>query len=320
MQLQEVSPDTKITWKRCADMPVSWYRPQVVVGGHKVYVGGGVTEDLSMFTILEYNIHSDIWKLHRPSQVVLYGMSYFQGELITVGGCNIDGFSSNISSYDRLDNKWEEKILPMPTGRCIPTVVCTDTAIVVCGGAILDGCLEPVPCQLVEVYNSETSEWHRSAQLPHPYAASSFAVIDDFCLLIGEASERDGSRKVTYANLNDLIRLRPKEKGTLDHLSSSQPQVWNELSECPLIGSAAACFNGALLTLGGDDINEGDTVNNVHAFAPKTNSWTELKYGALPEALGGSSAAQLMDNRVVIVGGSGQDDENTASVFIGAIV
>ena len=280
-----------------------------------------MTKDLNnMFTILEYNIHSDAWKVHSQSQVALCGLSYFQGHLITVGGCNFDGISSNISSYYQLDKKWEEKIQPMPTRRCTPTVISTDTAIIVCGGAILDGCLEPLPCKMVEVYNSELSQWHKSAQLPHPYAAAPFTVIGDYCFLLGEASEKDGSRRVTYVNMKDLMisfELQTEED------PSSQMQVWEELPECPLIGSAAVCFNGALLTLGGEDaLSEGDTitVNHVHAFVPKTNSWIELKFGTLPEALGGSSAAQLMDNRVVIVGGSGPDDENTVSMYIGTIV
>ena len=322
MQLQEVSPDTRIEWKRCADVPVSWYRPQVVVSGQKIYVGGGVTADLDMFTVLEYDLLGDTWKLHSQSKVVLYGLSYFQGQLITVGGCNTDRVSANVSSYEQLNKKWEEKIPPMPTARCTPTIIITDTAIIVCGGAILDDCLEPVPCKLVEIYNSETSQWHRSAQLLHPYAAAPSIVIGDYCFLVGEATERDGSRKVVYANTKDLISLREELVQTPLNSSSPELQVWKELPECPLIGSAAVCINGALLTLGGDDTSKGDTitVNHLHVFMPQTNSWIELKYGALPEALSGSSAAQLMDNRVVIVGGSGPDDENSVSMFIGIVV
>lgn len=322
MQLQEVSPDTKIEWKRCADVPVSWYRPQVVVSGQKIYVGGGVTTDLDMFTVLEYDLLGDTWKLHSQSKVVLYGLSYFQGQLITVGGCNIDRVSANVFSYEQLNKKWEEKIPPMPTARSTPTVIITDTTIIVCGGAILDDCLEPVPCKLVEIYNSETSQWHRSAQLLHPYAAAPSVVIGEYCFLVGEATERDGSRKVTYASTKDLISLREHPEQTPSNSSSPELQAWKELPECPLIGSAAVCINGALLMLGGDDTSKGDTitVNHLYTFMPQTNSWIELKYGALPEALSGSSAAQLMDNRVVVVGGSGPDDKNSVSMFIGTVV
>jgi N-acetylneuraminic acid mutarotase len=327
MQLREISPNARIEWKRCADVPVSWYRPQVVVNGQKIYVGGGVTADLDMFTVLEYDLVGDTWKLHSQSKVVLYGLSYFQGQLITVGGCNIQRVSANVSSYEQLKGKWEEKIPPMPIARSTPTVISTDTAIIVCGGAILDHCQEPIPCKLVQVYSSETLQWHRSAQLLHPYAAAPSVVIGEYCFLVGEATEKDGSRKVTYANTKDLISLRSKgEDPALAHSnsSSSELQVWKELPECPLIGSAAVCINGALLTLGGDDNSKGVdtiTVNQVHTFMPQTNSWIELKDGGLQEALGGSSAAQLLDNnRVVIVGGSGPDDKNSVSMFIGTLV
>ena len=308
-------------------MPVSWYRPQIVVSGQEIYVGGGVAADLDMFTVLEYDLLGDIWKLHSQSKVVLYGLSYFQGELITVGGCNIQRVSANISSYEQQSKKWEEKIPPMPTARTTPIVISTDKAIIVCGGAIVDDCQEPIPCKLVEIYSSETCQWYRSAQLLHPYAAAPSVVIGDYCFLVGEAAEKDGSRKVTYANTKDLISFRPKrekvKEPTPSNPSSSELQVWKELPKCPLIGSAAVSINGALLTLGGDDNSEGDdiTVNQVHAFMPETNSWIELKYAGLREALGGSSAAQIIDsNRVVIVGGSGPDDKNSVSMFIGTLV
>lgn len=303
-----------IKWKRCTEMPVSWFRPQVVVGDHKVYVGGGVTEDQNMFTILEYDPYNDVWIIHSPSRVVLYGLSYFQGKLITIGGSNIDGFVGNVSSYNRLNKNWEDKIPPMPTGRCTLTVICTDEAIVACGGAVLDGNLNPVPCQSVEVYISDTSQWHTSACLPHPYAATSFTVIGDHCFLVGEAAESGGGRRVICAKMMDLT----EHKIAAASSSSSSPQVWKELSASPLVGSAAVTFNGALLTLGGDD-SDGDTVNHVYAFMPKTSSWVRLHHGALPEARGGSSAVQLPDGRVVIVGGNGPDSDKTASVFIGTV-
>ena len=324
MQLQEISPNTAIEWKRCADVPVRWYRPQVVVSGQKLYAGGGVTGDLDMFTILEYDLLTDNWKLHSQSKVVLYGLSYFQGQLITVGGCNIDRISASVSSYEQQNKKWEERLPPMPTARSTPIVVSTDTAIIVCGGAVLDDCVQPVPSKVVEIYNSETSQWYGSSQLLHPYAAAPSVVIGDHCFLVGEATEIDGSRKVTYANIKDLVSLRSQREDpaqTASNSSSSELQVWKELPECPLIGSAAVCINGALLTLGGDDNTKEDatTVNHVHTFVPQTNSWIELKYGALPEALSGSTAAQLVDNRVVIVGGSGPDDENSVAMFIGTV-
>lgn len=104
-------------------MPVSWFRPQIVVGGSRVYVGGGVTEDENMFKILEYDPLSETWMVHMLSQVVLYGLSYFQGQLVTVGGSNVDGFVAAVSSYNSRGKKWEERIQPMPTARCTSTVI-----------------------------------------------------------------------------------------------------------------------------------------------------------------------------------------------------
>lgn len=191
-------------------------------------------------------------------------------------------------------------------------------AIIVCGGAVLDDGLNPVPYQLVEVYRSDTSQWHQTAPLPHPYAASMFAVIHDYCFLVGEASDGDyGGQQVTYAKTKVVIEFQAGEKTPPS--SSSIQKIWKELPTSPLVGSAAAAFSGTLLTIGGDD-REGDVINDVHAFGPKTNSWIALHSGDLPEARGGSSAVQLPDKRVVVVGGHGPDGENTATTFIGTTV
>lgn len=277
-----------------------------------------MTEDENMFKILEYHPQCDMWRIYCLSQVVLYGLSYFQGELITVGGSNIDGFVTIVYSYDCPDEKWEERIQAMPTARCTSNVICTDVAIIVCGGAVLDDSQEPVPCQLVEVYNSVTSQWHTTAQLPHPYAASSPVVICDHCFLAGEAADGDsGGQKITYAKIKDLVEVKVREEKSRNSLSNHK--LWKELPETPLVGSAAVSFNGSLLTLGGDD-REGDVMNEVHAFVPKTNSWTGLLSGALPEARGGSSAVTLSDSMVIVLGGNGPDRENTATVFTGMII
>ena len=258
-----------------------------------------------------------MWRVHSLSQVVLYGLSYFQGQLITIGGSNVDGFVAIVYSYDSPDEKWEEKIPPMPTAKCTSNVICTDVAIIVCGGAVLDDSQDPVPCQLVEVYNSATSQWHTTAQLPHPYAASSLVVISDHCFLAGEAADGDsGGQKITYAKIKDLVEVKVRKEKSQNLLSNQK--LWKELPESPLVGSAVVSFNGTLLTLGGDD-GEGDVMNEVHAFVPKTNSWTELHSGALPEARGGSSAAILSNREVIIVGGNGPDGENTPTVFTGMI-
>ena len=290
-----------------------------MVGKNKIYVGGGVTEDENMFAILEYNPHSDSWKLHSPSQVVLYGLSYFQENLITVGGSNIDGVTATISGYDRLDKVWVESIKPMPTARCTSTVICTDLAIIVCGGAVLDDSLNPIPCRLVEVYNSENSQWHATSLLPHPYAGTSFALINDYCFLVGEATETEGGHEVTYAMTKDLIE--PKRlRGSSKSVSSSGPQPWKELSQSPLVGSAAVSFNGALVTLGGEDHDgEGDTLSLVYVFVARTNSWVRLRRAMLPEPRAGSSAVPLSDGRVVVVGGHDPDGKNCATAFIGTM-
>ena len=62
-------------------------RPQVVVVGEKVCVGGGDTEnDDDGCVVFQYNQAGNVWNSLPPCPVFGFGLGQLSGELLTVGG------------------------------------------------------------------------------------------------------------------------------------------------------------------------------------------------------------------------------------------
>ena len=148
-------------------MPVKMERPQVVVMGEKVYMGGGHTmQNEDAYQVVQYNPSRDEWSRLPLCQVTAFAMAQFNRHLITVGGVMQAGITGKVYHLKDESQKWEEFLKPMPTARCYLSVATTQSAIVTSGGAkdVRDG--KPVLCAKVEVYSSETSQWHTTIPLP----------------------------------------------------------------------------------------------------------------------------------------------------------
>ena len=167
-QIQLFSPQAKLQWKRCADMPIKANRMQVVAIGEKVYTGCGDTENIEdTIAVLMYDLVKDDWG-HLPNHCVgLFALCQFQGNLITVGGLPV---TNKVYRYNEESQEWEEFQTQMPTARYCLSVLTTATAIIACGGVIDTVNYKPVPTAIVEVYSSETSQWYTADPDPLPYA------------------------------------------------------------------------------------------------------------------------------------------------------
>ena len=290
---------------------------QVVVMGEKVYTGGGVTtgnvEDHNQ--VFQYNSSRNEWSRLPPHQVGLFAMAQFMGHLITVGGVILHNVSITDKVYHFIEQfqKWEEFLKPMPTARNWLSVATTQSAIVASGGGtIRNG--KPVPCDTVEVYSSETSQWHTADPLPVPcWLMTSVTIADTRYLLGGGGTDDKGLTTVLYAPLTALI-----QKATSPTLQpASHTSVWKTLPDTPLKNSAAVSPSGNLLALGGRDDNTAFTA--VYLFLPLTNSWVKATTGDLPEPRYVCTAVQLSSNRLLLVGGKDDQDKYTKTVFLGSI-
>ena len=321
-------------------MPVGMSRPQVVVMGEKVYIGGGTTESSQNYTwVFQYNPSRDEWRCLPPHQVMYFAMAQFKGNLITVGGAAVSftgmlrgitigllkrdlvkGFvTGKVYRFKEESQKWEEFLKPMPTARGEISVATTQSAIIASGGCFStsggfkDG--KEVPCATVEVYNSETSQWHTADPLPVSCGGTtSVTIADTWYLLGGYGTDKKRIHTVQYTPLTALIQKATSPT----HQSANQISVWKTLPDTPLVESATASLSGNLLAVGGWD-DKTPSSSAVYVFLPLTNSWARVNTGDLPKLRCACTAVQLSSNQLLVVGGEDGNNKHTKTVFLGSI-
>ena len=212
--------------------------------------------------------------------------------------------------------KWEEFLKPMPTARGEVSVVTTQSAIVASGGVtdVRDDD-QPVPCATVEVYSSETSQWHTADPLPVPcLGMTTVTIADTWYQLGGYGADSKRIHTVLYTPLTALTHKATSPT----HQSASHISVWKNLPDTPLVESAAASLSGNLLAVGGWDASTPSSAA-LYTFLPDTNSWVRVTTGHLPEPRYACTAVQLSSNQVLVVGGRDDQDNRTKTVFLGSI-
>ena len=312
MQAQLLHPQSKLEWKRCADMPVKMFRAQAVAIGNEIYLGGGVnTAETGQTAILMYNTVEDEWTRLSNHCVRYFGLCGFQGELLTVGGASGGLPTNKVFHYIKEDRKWAESLKPMPTMRVSPAVLTTASAIVVCGGLVEGENGEPVVTATVEVYSSTTSQWYTADPLPQPCAGMSSITISGCSFLLGGTNDHKPIRSSFCVDISTLIgRANIIHRGTTS---------WKTLPDTPLAMSTAATLSGRLLAVGGKEEN-GPVQSSVYMFVPPTNSWVKLSSGDLPVKRYSTTTVQLSNNRVMVMGGLDNNDRDTSTCYIGSVV
>ena len=72
--------------------------------------------------------------------------------------------------------------------------------------------------------------------------------------------------------------------------------------------------------MGGQDDGVDITQRTVYVFTPSTNSWVKLPSGDLPAERSATTAVQLSNNRVMVIGGGDKEKKDTSTCFIGSVV
>ena len=279
-------------------------------------MGGGATENNEDYHhVFQYDLSRDEWSCLPPHQVILFTMAQFVGHLITVGGMIPRGgvYTVKVYRFKEASQKWEEFLKPMPTARYCASVATTQFAIVASGGVTGSRDGKPVYCTAVEVYSSETSQWHTADPLPVSCGLMTSVTIADTWYQLG-GNGTDSKATVLYAPLTALI-----QKSTSPTLQpASRMSVWKTLPDTPLKSSAAASLSGNLLAVGGFN-DETSASEAVYIFFPLTDSWVRVTTGDLPEPCNVCTAVQLSSNQLLVVGGMDNQEKRTKTVFLGSI-
>ena len=296
-------------------MPVVMASAPAVVMGEKIYIGGGgdtesAWEDHQVF---QYDPSRDKWSCLPPCQVGFFAMAQFMGHLITVGGGTRGGsITGKVYRFIEQSQKWGKFLKPMPTARYCASVATTQSAIVASGGSTG---FKRMYCDIVEVYSSETSQWHTADPLPVPCRAMTSVTIEDIWYQLGgDGTDDKDLTTVLCAPLTALIQ----KATSLAPQSASPMSVWKTLPDTPLKWSTAASLNGSLTAVGGTN-NETPASQAVHIFFPLTNSWVRVTTGDLPEPCCACTAVHLSPNRVLVAGGADDQEMCTKAVFLGSI-
>ena len=287
------------------------------------YVGGGRTESGDdRYLVCQYNPASDEWTTLPPCPVIFFGLGQLSGELLTVGGAAHGGTATKkVYRYKPESQQWEEFLQPMPTARAYLTVISSQSALTACGGATH---ASGVPCTTVEVYTTETSQWHTTDPLPVPCWGMSSATINNTAYLLGgmtTCTDKKLIKTVLYAPVASLIQRatsHPQQSASAARPDSTS-SAWKTLRDTPLRGSAAASLGGMLLAVGGKD-NQRDTLPAVHVYSPATSTWIRVQSGDLPEPRYYYATVELAGNKLLVVGGQDQDMKRMNTVFLGSLI
>ena len=286
-------------------------RVQAIVVGEKVYLGGGSITDIGNANkVFQYNRREDTWSTLPHCPVRLFGMAHFMGRIITVGGVNLQNCAfSKMYALREDSQRWEEFHTPMPTARYCLSVATTSQAIIAAGGF---ACIAPAAySSAVEVYSSDTSQWHTADPLPKPCTWMSSVTINDICYLLGGGDQSKVAVNDSWcASLHSLVHK------AVSHSTSGS--VWNHLPPTPLKVSTAACLSGSLVAVGG---RNGDNTRSsaAYGFINNSQSWVRLRNGDLLSPRSSCTTAQLSPVEVMVIGGWDEQNQKSNTVFIGTL-
>ena len=312
-------PRSKLQWRMVANLPIGMARPQVVVVGEKIYVGGGAADSHDdYYLVFRYNPDRDRWSTLPYSPVHDFGLGQFLGELCMVGGIIHGVISAKVYCYKPKSRKWEEFLPPMTTARHSLSVISTQSALIACGGITAsDG--KHVPCSTVEVFTEQTSRWCAADPLPLPYRMMTSATINGTGYLLGGWTiNKQPTKVVVYASVARLTQKAIKCSQQSTSKQDSSSSSWKILQSAPLLASAAASLGEMLLAVAGGEVGQL-TSPAVYVYSPTTSSWNRIESGNLPESRYGTTVVELPGNRLFVVGGQNNDGLKARTVFLGSV-
>ena len=296
-------------WTVGADIPSSMKNAQGVYYNSQLYVGGGFTGRTKADAIVfVYAPGVDMWKLLPSSSLKMFGMAILQGQLLLVGGKEINStkseFTNKLIAWNGDDQLWTSPYPPMQVARASPVAFGLRQWLVVSGGK--RGSLD----YSVEVLNSDTRQWSMLAPLPvKSFAHTSAICVNTWYLL----RESDGA--VFKTDVRKLIN------GSTVHATrhcngcgqdESPDATWTQLAKPPVKPIRVSVLHGCVVVLS-HSVN-GDAHVAVHAYFPETRAWSHV--GNLPGTCASASCVPTTANGpLFVVGGDSPDLHYSNKIF-----
>jgi N-acetylneuraminic acid mutarotase len=251
-----------------------------------------------------YDTSQDKWTTLPPLPVKYFGVGHIDGKLVAVGGVRKkDGretgvvFSFQVSAAEQAQ-KWKQTIPPMPTARHSPSILSLQSALVVAGGFSL---LSARYVNTVEIFKSDTSQWHSADPLPVECLDVSLVAIGNTCYALGGYNNSQLNQAL-YASVDDLLGNAVPANQTTHSGSSDTRSAWKTLPNTPTYDPTSATLAGNLLAIGGNETpGRGAATKEIYMYSPSTNSW--IYVSDLPAPRSDSIVAILSPTEVLVIGG-----------------
>ena len=286
-----------ITWKCCTVLPDKLCYASTTIIGDKVYCRIGQTcPPGDEYVVNSYDHTQDKCSTLPPLPVRFFGLGNVDGNLVAVGGLKKadDKPTDGVYTYDGQSRKWRKRIPHMPTARGFPSILSLESAIVVAGGVADDY----THIDAVEVFITDTSQWHKTEPLPTGGSDMSTVVIENMCYIVGghDCADLDD---VFYASLDDLLHSTMLADQMTETVSA-----WKILPRTPTFNPVGGVLAGNLLAMGGSNTSDGESPNGtIHMYSPSTSSWMYI--GNLPcGAEYGIGVAMLSHTELLVIGGA----------------
>ena len=287
--------NVSVHWKQSDHLlPEAMYNGCAVLVGNFVYAGGGICQRKdSECVVFKYDYRHKTWcSLPRVNRKG-FAMVGFQHQLVLIGGITADArkvYLTDLVVWDETQHGWDQdRYPPMNTARMHSTAVAHEIYIAVAGGTSARS------LDTVEVFDSDSGEWHTKAPLPvKAYCATSAFVASEAALYIMGGN---GLKKSVYsATLNQLI---------LSDEQTPSADVWKPLCDTQYTNATVAAFGKSILAIGGKSIFGAE--NSVRVYFPSMKIWLRVEK-ALPRSFYSCAAVVIPTNELLLIGGCSNTD------------
>ena len=294
-----------IRWKTAISAPFGMNNAHCIYfkKENKLLFGGGNATGDREKRILEYDVSSQTWGEFPVYVLRLFAIAVLGDEVLLVGGFDDvkDEYSNRVSAYVKQGSHWR-KHTAMPTPRCEVAAVGYKRWLVVAGGFNGSTTLD-----VVEVFDSSTSQWSTVPSLPKPSRSLRSAVaVDpsgsgkDVWYLLGKGGQQN--RMPAFATSLSLLSSQAGGGG-----AGLNP--WSLLPPPPFDCSGAVAVRGFLLAVGGKQRHAQQ--QEVYIYLPGTCEW--LNVASMPSARHSCSCTSLLvDSKFVVFGGRETKDYSTS--------
>ena len=277
----------------------------VVVQG-TVYIGGGYAGD-DDYIIMAYGITSGKWTTLPPYRTCYFAMTAINNQLVLVGGEDHGDASKVLGVWDADNKQWTHPYPVMHTARSHCSAVVYNEWLVVAGGVAGGKHLSSV-----EVINIDTKQWFSGPPTPTPWCCMKTATVGDVCYFMGGFTTSYIGTNMVYS-----VSLSALTTGlNSNNASTSERQIWKEISGLQTTFSSPLSISGSLLAVGGKD-KKNKSVTAIHLYQPGTGEW--VKVGGLPAPPRYNCTCAMITDREMLVAGGYDGDRRFKRMDIALI-